>query len=110
MSPTRMEQLFAKLNERRLEVRRRLLALEARADTGPDVDRATPIDAQGVQGALGEQERRELAEIDAALERLERHAFGTCESCGEPISPKRLEAIPETRVCLACSAGMAALA
>ncbi len=27
----------------------------------------------------------------------------SCSSCGEPIDPERLEALPETRVCIACA-------
>lgn len=40
--------------------------------------------------------------IDAALERLKRGEYGTCEECDEPISEKRLKAVPWTRYCLHC--------
>jgi RNA polymerase-binding protein DksA len=43
-----------------------------------------------------------LAEIDAALERIEDGTYGICETCGEPISEERLEAIPYTRQCIDC--------
>jgi RNA polymerase-binding transcription factor DksA len=44
---------------------------------------------------------RELAEIDAALERLYRtpERFGLCEQTGEPIPYERLEIIPWARTC-----------
>jgi len=29
-----------------------------------------------------------------------------CARCGRPIPPERLEALPETRVCVACAAAM----
>lgn len=47
--------------------------------------------------------RRELAEIDAALVRIQEGRFGTCLSCGGPMGLQRLRAIPEARYCIACS-------
>ncbi|HTN51620.1 MAG TPA: TraR/DksA family transcriptional regulator [Anaeromyxobacter sp.] len=46
---------------------------------------------------------RELADIDAALERIQEGRYGTCQSCGGPMGLQRLRAIPEARYCLACS-------
>lgn len=44
---------------------------------------------------------RQLAEIDAALERLYRDParFGICEDTGDPIPMERLEVIPWARTC-----------
>lgn len=44
---------------------------------------------------------RELAEIDAALDRLYREPqrFGVCEQTGEPIPFERLDIIPWARTC-----------
>ncbi|MBI5709667.1 MAG: TraR/DksA C4-type zinc finger protein [Candidatus Eisenbacteria bacterium] len=47
-------------------------------------------------------EGRLLMEIDDALRRLYRGEYGSCESCGKPISRARLEAMPATRMCVAC--------
>lgn len=57
-------------------------------DTELDVSNATRIS-------------QELAEIDAALERLYAapEQFGTCEDTGEQIPFKRLEIIPWARTC-----------
>jgi phosphoserine phosphatase RsbU/P len=41
-----------------------------------------------------------LAEIDAALERIDRGSFGLCETCKDPIERDRLEADPLCRFCL----------
>ncbi|MDP8959026.1 MAG: TraR/DksA C4-type zinc finger protein [Actinomycetota bacterium] len=46
--------------------------------------------------------RQQLDEVDAALGRLEAGTYGVCESCGETISPARLEARPASRYCVAC--------
>ncbi len=45
--------------------------------------------------------------IDAALERLKRGEYGICEECDEPISAKRLTAVPWTRYCLHCQENLA---
>jgi phosphoserine phosphatase RsbU/P len=41
-----------------------------------------------------------IAEIDAALGRVEDGSFGVCETCHDPIEPDRLEANPFTRFCV----------
>ena len=41
--------------------------------------------------------------VDHALTKLEAGTFGTCERCGEPISPARLEAMPAARYCINCA-------
>ncbi|MGB0112461.1 MAG: TraR/DksA C4-type zinc finger protein [Ilumatobacteraceae bacterium] len=40
---------------------------------------------------------------ERALARFEAGDYGRCERCGEPIAPERLEAIPDTVTCRACS-------
>jgi len=46
--------------------------------------------------------RQTLRLIEEALERLNQGAYGSCLNCGEPISPKRLSAIPWARYCVNC--------
>ncbi|CAM3963613.1 hypothetical protein HRD49_13075 [Corallococcus exiguus] len=45
----------------------------------------------------------ELAEVEAALERIEQGRFGGCERCGGAIGRQRLLAVPEARCCQACA-------
>jgi DnaK suppressor protein len=52
---------------------------------------------------LGEAERR-LAEIEAALERLENGSYGRCASCGEEIADDEIEADPARLTCARCGA------
>ena len=47
--------------------------------------------------AILEQLERELAEIEAALQRLDEGTYGVDEVTGEPIAPDRLEAYPIAR-------------
>ncbi|HEU5321591.1 MAG TPA: TraR/DksA C4-type zinc finger protein, partial [Methylomirabilota bacterium] len=44
--------------------------------------------------------KRLLAEVDAALERLDEGTFGVCEVCHEGVEPERLLNDPLTRICL----------
>jgi RNA polymerase-binding transcription factor DksA len=44
-----------------------------------------------------EQLERELAEVEAALERVDAGTYGIDETTGEPIAPERLEAFPTAR-------------
>lgn len=41
-----------------------------------------------------------LAEVRAALRRLDQGTYGTCGVDGEPIDPKRLESVPWTPYCV----------
>ena len=52
---------------------------------------------------LMDSERKLIAEIDQALDRIEEGTFGICQVNGEPIPKPRLEAIPWARCCVACA-------
>ncbi|MEI9899581.1 MAG: TraR/DksA family transcriptional regulator [Hyphomicrobium sp.] len=41
-------------------------------------------------------------EIQAALKRIEAGTYGVCEECEIPIAPRRLDAVPFARLCVAC--------
>jgi DnaK suppressor protein len=53
--------------------------------------------------AFTDAERRELGEIDAALEKIEKGSWGHCERCGTAIGRQRLRAVPDARHCEGCS-------
>ncbi|MDX6410246.1 MAG: DnaK suppressor protein, partial [Gaiellaceae bacterium] len=46
-----------------------------------------------------------VAEIDAALGRVEGGTYGLCEACGKPIPHARLEVVPEATLCVSCKTG-----
>ena len=50
-----------------------------------------------------------LREIEEALDRIDEGVYGECMDCDEPISTKRLEAIPWARYCIACHEEVAAI-
>ena len=81
--------------------RRRSLSEMAPQPTGDPAARWT--DYEGAAEPRSELVRRELAEIDEALARIQDGRYGRCLACGGPMGLQRLRAIPEARYCLSCS-------
>jgi len=54
--------------------------------------------------ALEKRIRSELAGVEHALHKFEQETYGLCDSCGQPIDPARLEALPQASLCLSCKA------
>jgi DnaK suppressor protein len=50
------------------------------------------------------REEQHLIQIEAALTRIEAGTFGRCQTCGKPIAPERLEALPWALDCIECHA------
>ncbi len=48
------------------------------------------------------RERKLLAKIDEAIEKIDNGTYGICEACGEEISIRRLDARPVTTMCIEC--------
>ena len=74
------------------------------ADQVGDIAHVTDPAAQGSETferekdvAILEQLERDLAEIEAALQRLDEGTYGVDEVTGEPIAAERLEAYPVAR-------------
>ncbi len=102
----------AKFKQTLLEEKQRILnnskktlsnELNISQDDLPDeADLAATEINQNLVFKLRERERQLLSKIDIALQKMDDGSFGTCESCEEPIEPKRLEARPVSTLCLAC--------
>ena len=60
------------------------------------VSRLTEI---GVGNAL----EQSLARVERAIVKLDEGTYGVCDGCGEPIEPRRLAAMPESVLCVACA-------
>jgi RNA polymerase-binding protein DksA len=73
------------------------------ADDEHDPEGATIAFERSQVGSLVEQARARLAEVDAALARLDAGRYGICERCGQPIAPGRLEVRPTARFCIDCA-------
>jgi RNA polymerase-binding protein DksA len=49
---------------------------------------------------LEENSGKVIADIDAALKRIDEGTYGTCVNCGKPIAEARLEAYPWASLCI----------
>ena len=56
-----------------------------------------------IVSALESEAVLELADIEAALQRLEAGTYGICVSCGEPIGDGRLKVRPAATQCRDCA-------
>jgi DnaK suppressor protein len=76
---------------------------DTNADDEHDPEGATIAFERSQIGALVRHVREHLAEVDAALARVEAGTYGVCERCGSPIGAARLEALPAARKCIGCA-------
>ncbi|HEX8458699.1 MAG TPA: TraR/DksA family transcriptional regulator [Pyrinomonadaceae bacterium] len=93
----RREGLFRQVTEAEMSSRER--DLEATQDPA---DMAANAYTKELLISMSANDRRLLALIDEALNRIETGGFGECVNCGEPVQEKRLEAVPWARFCLKC--------
>ncbi len=71
-------------------------------DLPDEMDLASSEYLQSFTFRLRGREKVFLDKIQKALERIDDGSFGVCEECSEDISVKRLEARPETTLCIRC--------
>ncbi|MDZ5696989.1 RNA polymerase-binding protein DksA [Chelativorans sp. M5D2P16] len=77
------------------EARETLDALQRENANHPDLaDRASSETDRAIELRARDRQRKLIAKIDAALQRLDEGTYGYCEETGEPISLKRLDARP----------------
>jgi RNA polymerase-binding transcription factor len=105
-----IERTRAALKEQRTQLRREIAEQGADPD-GNDVsfvddagfsDRSHSTQERSRVISLVEALRSNLAEVDGALGRIDAGTYGSCERCGKPIDPARLEARPEAGLCIEC--------
>jgi DnaK suppressor protein len=100
----------ARLERTASELRRRLASdQEARDPVSPDraIGRLTRIDALQAQQVSLEMHRRaqqRLQRVEHALTLIAEGRYGTCTKCGEDIERTRLDAAPDTFLCVSCLA------
>ena len=108
MDKKKLDYFRKRLETRQQELRRMVSRTEqdgrsADEDTAQDIaDRAASSYNKEFLFHQSNNERQLLQMVDSALDRIREGNFGECISCGEEINPKRLEAVPWTRHCIAC--------
>ena len=93
------QQLQAKLAEAASPEVRRGLVAEAAADP---LDDAVARNALDVAVSTVNCDYATRRAIKAALERIQHGEYGHCDRCGDPIEPRRLQALPWAANCVSC--------
>jgi RNA polymerase-binding transcription factor DksA len=100
--------LRASLEEEQASLRAQLAELGVGENGGLDYDQnfadSSQVTAErGEAEALAKSLSETLSDVEHALTKMGGGTYGTCESCGEAISPARLEAKPAARSCINCA-------
>jgi DnaK suppressor protein len=77
-------------------------SMDVNSRQGDLADQASGNNEVHIQLKLKQTDAKILQAIEEALFRMEKGTYGVCRDCGDTIAPARLEAIPWTRVCIAC--------
>jgi DnaK suppressor protein len=107
LSESTLSDLRAELEQERSDLRARLSEMGLLSG-GESFDQNF-ADSSQVTAERGEVEalagslRESLNDVEAALVKLDNGTYGTCEGCGQPIDPDRLEAKPAARLCMECA-------
>lgn len=98
------------LEARRDRTRDRLAALAKRPELGTAQgfgkrigDGTTEAVSRLTDIGVGQSLEQVLARTDRALAKLDDGSYGICDSCGDPIAPGRLRALPDGVLCLSCA-------
>jgi DnaK suppressor protein len=93
---SKRDELLGQLREWREDVR-------AERMTEDEVGQASWAQMEHLAFANIEQGQKTLAEVEAAIHRMDRGSYGVCESCEEEIPEARLRALPWARYCVKCA-------
>jgi len=108
LSEATLSDLRASLEQEQSDLRARLaeMGLLSGGELSFDQNFADSSQVTAERGeveALAGNLRESLSDVEDALAKLDNGTFGTCESCGQPISPDRLEAKPAAKLCMECA-------
>jgi DnaK suppressor protein len=102
------EEFQNKLLDRRVQIEKNLTGTTLELDGMRDLelndegDYAAASAETIVDSAILVQQRKELNEIELALDKIKQGTYGTCEMCEEPIGKPRLEVKNFARFCITC--------
>jgi len=108
MEKKRLDQFKKKLEGRQQELRR-LVVRNVQDGRAADEESAQDIADKAASSYTKEflfhqsnNDRQLLSLVEEALARIREGTFGECVHCGNEVNPKRLDAVPWTRYCIAC--------
>lgn len=95
-----------RLLQQKAELNTRVDKIKADIGRGLDADskeQAGQLENKDVLDALANEANEEIAEINAALRRLDEGNYGICSGCGDGIDQRRLAALPYATECIKCA-------
>lgn len=104
-----LQALKTRLEAQRDDILARYKKLQAdkkrkRGSLSPDfAEQAIELENDEVIDGLETADRAKLETLALALGRIDEGTYGTCRDCGKAIDARRLDAIPETSVCVGCA-------
>lgn len=72
------------------------------AEVGDPIDDATRSLDKEILFELSGNAHNTIEQIEAALRKMDKGIYGTCEYCRQPIPKKRIKALPFARYCVNC--------
>lgn len=66
-------------------------------------EQATERENDDVLEEIAKETKISIQQLKAALQRIEDGSYGACSGCGEAIADGRLDALPETTLCVPCA-------
>lgn len=66
-------------------------------------DGTTEAISRITEAGVGSTLEQTALRVARALEKLDEGSYGICDSCGKPIAPARLDAVPESVLCIDCA-------
>ncbi len=95
--------LILKINELLGEAEKTVTEMTDSKENFPDpTDRASLESDRNFELRIRDRERKLISKMQEAIKRIDDGAYGICETCGGPISEKRLMARPVTTSCIDC--------
>ncbi len=100
------DEIRARLMQHKAELQKRVSSIHEHARDPLEQDSAEQAAQLGnvaVVSALEAEAVQQIAEIEAALQRLEAGSYGVCVTCGEPVGEGRLKVRPAATQCRDCA-------
>jgi DnaK suppressor protein len=104
---------FESVRRKLLQQKQELLARAAKVranitrSSGPlekdFAEQVVQMENDAVLAGISEATAAELAQINRALSQLDHGTYGLCSQCGQPISARRLQALPYSDRCITCA-------
>lgn len=107
MTPEALAVLRERMEAKKAELNERIDKIKADIGRGLDADskeQAGQLENKEVLDALANEATEEVAQISAALLRMDEGSYGTCINCSAQIDERRLEARPYALECINCAA------